>query len=59
MSNQPNTTPKNDKTPAQSTEPPLFPAFPEPTGWALSWDGHALAMFSVNKDKSRVVPTDK
>jgi hypothetical protein len=59
MTNQPNTQPKPGKTPAQPPEPPLFPAFPEPTSWALAWDGHALSMFSTNKDKSRVTPTDK
>ncbi len=60
MNGQTNTPPRPDKAPTQQPpEPPLFPAFPEPVAWALAWDGHALSMFSANKDRSRVTPTDK
>ncbi len=49
---------KNNGKPAQSPPPAnVFPAFPEPQGWSLNWDGTALA--GVRRDGARPKPTAK
>jgi hypothetical protein len=43
---------KSGSVPAES----LFPAFPEPAGWALRWDGHALTQPATNSTRPNQPP---
>jgi hypothetical protein len=57
-------TQKNDKANENPASQELFPAFPEPAGWAMNWEGHALGLFTIEPNHpiqvaNDVRPTDK